>query len=49
MAPNGEFYRLDKVGFLPKRTAEMFAMRKTAKNNSEKLEGIIHDIDEMLK
>lgn len=49
MAPNGEYYRLDKVGFLPKRTAEMFAIRKNAKNNSEKLEGIIHDIEGLLK
>jgi len=38
MAPNGTFYRRDKIGFIPEIVAEIFAGRKGAKRSIKELD-----------
>jgi len=49
MAPNGEFYTKDIKGVLPVVVKQMFEVRKVARDNSDKLDEYIYNIDNLLK
>ncbi len=49
MSPNGEFYTKDKKGLLPIVVEKMFGVRKIARDNADKLNDYMHEIDNLLK